>query len=249
MPLSKQQFFCTQCGTELSEGDKFCFACGALVKATAAPKTSPAADTAQQGSYRNISGKSVRSGDIIAFGNCDQGNGIAPIEWLVLSEDGEEALVISKLVLDQIIYSPDTGEEVYWSNCSLRKYLNEEFYLSSFSTKEQRCIVEHRLSTVNTGDHHLSTEITTDKIFCLDQRTVQGYFRNGSMAAKATELAIQKRVHTDWDNDCAYWWLRNPGEMSNYAMYVLDSGKVDSEGIDSHTTCIGIRPAMYIRID
>lgn len=62
------------------------------------------------------------------FGHYEQGNGIEPIEWVILKMEGTKVFLLSKYALDYQPYH-DTFEPVTWENCSLRKWLNESFFI------------------------------------------------------------------------------------------------------------------------
>ncbi len=89
----------------------------------------------------------ANTGDYIIFGSYEQDNdltnGMEPIEWLVLSNNGEEMYVLSKYALDVRPYNEPEDDEgltygyVTWETCALRKWLNDEFYNTAFNTVER----------------------------------------------------------------------------------------------------------------
>ena len=92
-------------------------------------------------------------GDILTFGHYEQDNettkGQEGIEWVVLdlSEDGKQALVISRYGLDRWLYQ-NSYKDVTWETCYLRKWLNEgvnntaSFLSVAFTADEQDRIAE-----------------------------------------------------------------------------------------------------------
>ena len=60
-----------------------------------------------------------------------------PIKWLLLEKYGDgTALFISKYGLDIKRYN-DSSEDVTWETCSLRRWLNGEFYNAAFNEYEK----------------------------------------------------------------------------------------------------------------
>lgn len=60
----------------------------------------------------------IRVGDIVKFGNYN---------WQVLEIKGGKALILSERILEQRAYN-HTNTDITWANCSLREYLNGDFY-------------------------------------------------------------------------------------------------------------------------
>ena len=59
-----------------------------------------------------------------------------PIEWIVLKEEEQRCLCISKYLLDCKPYH-DFSKNVTWQDCTLRNWLNHEFLMSAFSAEER----------------------------------------------------------------------------------------------------------------
>lgn len=96
----------------------------------------------------------VCAGETIRFGN---------YEWLIIKTDIEarKILVISKAAISYLPFN-DKDEAVTWENCSLRKWLNNEF-IKEFSNFEREQICETRV------------ENSTDRIFILSQDEIGEY--------------------------------------------------------------------------
>ena len=110
-------------------------------------------------------------GDIITFGSYEQdnvsSNGKEPIEWIVLSNDGEKMLLLSKYALDCKQYNTE-DTEITWENCTLRNWLNGSFYNTAFSEKEKLMI--KKTIVVNDDNPESGTKggnNTSDNIFLL----------------------------------------------------------------------------------
>lgn len=61
---------------------------------------------------------SVKKSDIITFGK---------YEWIVLKKETGKLLIITKNVIETKEYN-EAREDVTWETCTLRKWLNEDFY-------------------------------------------------------------------------------------------------------------------------
>ena len=62
------------------------------------------------------------------------------LHWKVLEEENGVLLLISSHIIASKRYN-DTKVDVTWESCSLRKWLNEDFYNSAFSDEEKNRIV------------------------------------------------------------------------------------------------------------
>ncbi len=189
----------------------------------------------------------LRVGSTFKFGNYEQGFGVAPIDWIVLANEGNRALVVSMYALDCEVYHPvDTA--ITWENCSLRRWMNQTFLNAAFTPAEQSKILESYLTTPNhptAGTY--GGNPTTDKIFCLSVDEVSRYFSSDeARKCKPSPYAISKDVFVS--GSCAYWWLRSPGEQSNFATEVNSGGGIRTEGETGTSSNTGIRPAMWVAL-
>ena len=82
-------------------------------------------------------------GDSIYFGNYEQdgneANGAESIEWLVLDQVDNRILVTSKYVLDCQAYHTESTA-VTWEDCTLRAWLNGDFFNHAFSEEELKLL-------------------------------------------------------------------------------------------------------------
>ncbi len=194
----------------------------------------------------------VKVGDYIKFGKYEQdnktSNGKEPIEWLVLDVQGDKALVISKYALDVQPYHK-TLDTITWEKCTLRSWLNNDFYNSAFTSSEKNKI---RTTTVVAEDNsEYGTEAgnnTQDKIFLLSCNEAKRYFASDdARKCKTTAYAKARGAETSSDGTC-YWWLRSPGTYRAYAAYVYRYGGVDEYGGSVNYAYHAVRPAMWISI-
>jgi len=136
--------------------------------------------------YTDIS--KAKPGDVVVFGSYEQdgddGDGLEPIEWVVLDEYEDTILVFSKYVIDKKPFN-ENDTAVYWSQSTIRKWLNDEFIAQAFSEKEQEAIVASVLN--NPGSSGYFSEFsknggtatgnnTEDKVFLLSYADVLKYY-------------------------------------------------------------------------
>ena len=100
----------------------------------------------------------VAVNDHVFFGHYEQDNdltnGAEAIEWRVLKVENGEALLISQYALDSQPYNEKYAVAL-WSECTLRTWLNTDFYDAAFNDTEKQGIVTKELENwkdVNTQD-------------------------------------------------------------------------------------------------
>lgn len=173
------------------------------------------------------------------------------IEWIVLKEENNCCLCISKYLLDCKPYH-EVSENVTWENCSLRKWLNNEFLSTVFSPEEREKII---LSNVKNPKKD-----TLDYIFLLCYDEAEKYFLFEERGALTTPYA---RSHGAWfvdekceDDNKGCWWLRYCGEWDedeegeddimscvNFDGYI----EMAAQGVEDTDCCI--RPAFWLKTD
>ena len=140
-------------------------------------------------------------GSYVAYGSYEQdyntNDGKEKIEWLVLEKDGGNALLISKYVLDHIVYSRGAGNAT-WDKSYLREWLNDDFINTAFSTEEQKMISSSEV----TADSNLSYntkagENTNDKVYILSVSEVWKYLK------QIDDRKCQNYDRSRYDN----WWI------------------------------------------
>ena len=150
-----------------------------------------------------------------------------PLEWHVVTKtkDGYE-LVVLKVSSIQRAYN-ESNVPVDWSSCTLRKWLNLEFYKEAFSEKERLLIVE-RPTPDNYDDMSGGKEgIIKDKVFILSYDNIQNNYYS--------------RVRFSSDKAML---LRGFGSKSN-KIFVIENGRTKEIGVDDRNVLV--YPAMWIR--
>ncbi len=100
-------------------------------------------------------------GNCIVWGKYEQDNiqdnGDESIEWIVLDVKDDKSMLISKYGLDSLpfdkLHKADT-----WENCSLREWLNTEFYNKAFNDRERKAILSSDVGNNTTqGSDYVNT--------------------------------------------------------------------------------------------
>ena len=193
----------------------------------------------------------------ITFGTYPQtteGTDSTPIEWLVLAKEEDKALLISKYALDCGPYNTE-DTDVTWETCTLRKWLNNEFYNKAFSAEEKRNIVLSKVTADKNPKYSTNPgNDTNDNVFLLSIPEVKRYFKdNASHMCAPTDYAVKKGVYTDSKNRVdgrasCWWWLRSPGNLSSDAAGVSDGGSVSNFGNDVDNCYLCVRPCVWVRL-
>lgn len=188
-------------------------------------------------------------GDYIKFGQYEQdndtSNGKEEIIWEVLDKEDGKLLVVSHEALDVKPYNTEK-EDVTWETCSLRKWLNNDFYNEAFSDKEKNSIPksivtadDNTIFDTNPGNN------TKDFVFLLSMKDVDDYFiPTGTTRCKPTKYAKVKCL--GMKKDFCRWWLRTPGEYPDSAVAIESLGAIISFGFDVDYSSIAVRPALWI---
>gem|GEM_PF-2704783 len=187
---------------------------------------------------------------------------LADIDWRVLTVENNKALLISEKILEKRPYNVKY-KDVTWETCTLRQYLNGEFYNSLGSVRS--AIVETRNSNPNNPWYGTAGgNATTDKVFLLSLDEVVKYFgdsgdlankrrKNSSGNLKSDGLWLHDQYNSmriaKYGNGTDWWWLRSPGTGSGNAARVYYDGGVYVGGNGVPEDDIGVRPAMWLNLD
>lgn len=208
--------------------------------------------------------KNLQVGDVLSFGHYEQdndtSNGKEPIDWIVLSREGNRALVLSVYALVNQPYN-EVEEKVTWATCSLRSWLNSAFLNDAFSGTEKAYISTVKVSADRNPDYDTDPgKATKDKVFLLSVNEANRYFSSDrERVCLFTEYATHYaglRGGEAYSDDCC-WWLRTPGDRQDLAAHVwwymemigpdVPSGSLSTYGGDVEDTEF-VRPAMWIEL-
>lgn len=195
-----------------------------------------------------------------------------PLTWTVL--DPEEGFVMSNIAIDAqafenfSYYDSALGQMVYngkdckylandWSKCSLREWLNRDFFNTAFTAEEKAQIGKTYLDNTNPFSPKYDGAGTFDKIFTISFydaiNSDYGFDENGSRSdlarvRPATDYAKCQGVDAaDTTGTLPYWWLRTTGFDGAFAFGVSPGGWIVSSGggyYNVNRTDMGVVPAF-----
>ena len=189
-------------------------------------------------------------GEAIEFGNYpqDKDGTEKPIEWIVMKNEGNQVLLLSKYVLDAKPYYEEV-EEVTWETSDIRQWLNNEFYTTAFNKSEKAKIQTSLIKNEDNSENGTSGgNDTEDKVFLLSEKEAETLFSNDEeRIAKATEYAEKSGVYVN-EEKAVLWWLRSPGCSRDYAAEVSYYGWINRSGCDVNSYDVGVRPALHLNL-
>ena len=284
--------FCRNCGKEIPDGEKFCTSCGTATNVNKKKGSIPIIAVVAvvvlvaigflvknmflgAGITKNVrpitsysENTTIDQIETVKFGSYYQNNSYEkePIEWIVIDRQGNRTLLLSKYILDCKCYNNEY-KNVTWETCSLRNWLNSDFYYNAFNSSEQNKILMTNVVNNDNIDYGTSGGSNTqDKIFCLSIEEVRKYFGQGTKGDYGYQLG--KKVATrgtnhaknvdnygsklwvsddsKWYGGNSYFWLRSSGYIQSSASYVFYDGYLYTNGYNVGDRNSGVRPALWI---
>lgn len=188
-------------------------------------------------------------------------------EWRVLDIQDNMALIITEYIIEQRPYH-DAYKDITWADCSLRKYLNDEFY-EKFTAADQARIVP--VINKNLDNQWYGSEggvDTKDSIFLLSIEEVAcRYFGDSSSLLnnpkknqrywfeRKDENNSKRSTRLEGVEWNSWWWLRSPGRLNIKAVYIHGDGNIGIQGNNilkgniSDGKCLGgVRPALWLKL-
>ena len=184
-------------------------------------------------------------------GSWPQGSG-EPIVWDVLAEEGNRKLLLSRKAVAKRSYH-DVDEPVSWETCSLRAWLNGDFYRTAFNGYEKQRILKIPVTAdKNTYCNTDAGSSTDDHVFLLSLPEVNALLRRQLSAKRKCEADPVDTTGANSDNKAAddtgcVWWLRSPGSEKNEAACVNGDGQISNFGLPATTPNIAVRPCIWVR--
>lgn len=188
-------------------------------------------------------------------------------DWRALDIKNDRALIITECIIEQRPYH-DAYKDITWGDCSLRKYLNGEFYDTFSTVNKSRIIPVLNKNPNNQWYGTYGGADTHDSIFLLSLDEVCKYF--GDSTFKLYNKGKNQRYwfeRKDENNNnrlarlqgsewCWWWWLRSPGRVNIKAAYIWGTdGGIGIQGNNilkgniSDGKCTGgIRPALWLKL-
>lgn len=187
--------------------------------------------------------KAVRVGDLLSMGKYHD----KPIIWQVLSisKNGQskQLIMISKYALFQRPFDNDGGQD--WSDCSLRTYLNSEFYSASFTSSEKKFIVPITCTpyyAFPTSVYYYYTWNTSDYVTIPSQTEAEAYIGRSNLKNKEAYFFTEK------SDVCMDNWLTRSSYSSDLGLDGMTQfGSSDFLPVKP-TDKSDIRPMIFIQV-
>ena len=212
----------------------------------------------------------IEPGEHVMYGSY-QGE---PVEWRVLDKKDGEILLLSEYGLDILPFDDSGSGSIIWENSSIRNWLNNEFYNSTFSKEEQENILVSSSEGFDENNESVSWQSekpywhlerkTEDKVFLLSYTEMVEYliinsglefydhqYAYDELLCYPTEYAKQQ-LYQVFDIDTCGWWLCNPeysecvenDDFKTYSEMITAYGQLDLAKMDSIQNAV--RPAMWV---
>ncbi|MDR1689267.1 MAG: DUF6273 domain-containing protein, partial [Clostridiales bacterium] len=198
-----------------------------------------------------------KTGDLISFGGYD---------WRVLAQNGNAALIITEKIIEQKPYH-NKYVDITWADCSLREYLNTEFYDKFSEEEKQRITPVHNKNPDNPWFGTKGGADTRESIFILSlEELACKYFGDSSRLLykprqnqrywyERKDKNNSNRGAVLLENDRGSWyWIRTPGRYSVKAVYVFPDGNIGIHGnnilkgnIADGYCAGGVRPVLWLK--
>ena len=200
----------------------------------------------------------MQVGDKISFGS---------YTWRVLDMQNNMALIITECIIEQRAYH-NVYKDITWADCSLRKYLNGEFYDKFSAADKSRILPVLNKNLDNQWYGSKGGADTPDSIFLLSLEEVCKYFgdslsklqnrgKNQRYWFERKDENNSKRIAKLLGKEWAWWWwLRSPGRVNVKAVYIFGTdGNIGIQGNNilkgniSDGKCTGgVRPALWLKL-
>ena len=174
--------------------------------------------------------KNANVGNYVKFGRYPQTmeGEVRPVEWRVLAIENNKALVISRYGLD----SKRFGSSNNWDGSEIRKWLNGEFYNSTFSIDEKA-----RIKSFN-----------QDNVFLLSYEETEKYFSDDD--ARKCKLTSYAKAEGAFEiDDFCFWWLRSSISNGSNRVYCVDCDGDVNNSNDVYGNRCSARPALWINLE
>ena len=165
--------------------------------------------------------------NVITFGTYD---GI-PIEWIKIQEENKMVLLVSKYSLFSAPFNSNSNDG-YWSNSTIRTFLNKNFFNESFTNEEKKQIVNVKLTDVNN---------CKDDIFLLSRDQVANLLTSQQQA----DILRLKQGNTITSDSSSCYTRTYANRNAAYPVWIVcsDHHFEDYDAGSSRHIC----PALWIR--
>ena len=191
----------------------------------------------------------------MGFGSFQYDDKKTPIKWIPLAKEDDRVLLITEMGIFAKSYNW-AKDKVTWENCSLRKWLNNDFCNTAFTEEEKSRIITAKVKADKNPKYNSDPgKDTEDKIFLLSVHEAKEFFKtNEERTVKATPFAVRNGASVNEGKSPIFkegignsqWWLRTPGPDNKSACAVGYDGSLMTYYVDYSGAVI--RPAIWVRI-
>lgn len=209
--------------------------------------------------------KDTEVGQYATFGTFEQDgageDGREPIVWLVANKSESKVLLVSRYVLD-ILPFIENSADADWEHSTVRSWLSNYFLNNSFSKQDKEMIVLSEIANLGYGSSGIQNKSSTsDYVFLLSVEEAKTYLKGDDfMKSAPTPVAASDsgfdgsicgiECDTSEGLKAMPWWTRTMGSWVKSCVAVESDGSINMKGYAGITEDeIGIRPAVWVRID
>lgn len=196
------------------------------------------------------------------------------IKWRVLQNNGKTLFVMADKGIDCKAYN-NVNESVDWEHCTIRRWLDNDFYNTAFDNAEQKAIVPHEVENGPVPGKYMGDggNNIIDKIYILsipelrspaygfwDDRMDWGYKKRDKKINRRIKASDYAHARGAWlctdtrvvgracRNNCR-WWLRSPCSYTKYGAEVLETGQIIDVGFHTYIFRNAVVPVMHISLE
>ena len=213
--------------------------------------------------------KEASVGDRVYFGEWEldyEKGEMEPVPWLVADKEDGHILLISEYVLNSTTYHK-TGTLSEWKDSELCRRMNYDFYTYGLKEKERELVCGKKGEGNENWDitdreaftyyiHRTEKEeyediiVKNDLIFLPTKDDVLRYMPEAEQrVTETTKAARDDGLGWTKNGYVAPWWLADVADGEPNAMYVDIYGEIHEEGKSFYKTNMGVRPAMWLKLD
>ena len=208
-------------------------------------------------------------GDTVTFGSFR-----CPTEWLVLSKQGDEVLLLSRHAVGTSRYN-DASVDTTWAKSDIRRWLNGDFYEKSFGEQEKALIKTTEIDAYSGlyggsapegfsydedgviydddgGTDYLSytreeSGSVTDRLFLLNLAELNLHMKTETekRCLAQPDPKAAKTAGESAPAEYTSWWLRTQTGEGLPACYIDETGATQYDYY-GEDPALGVRPAVWI---
>ena len=183
--------------------------------------------------------------DTVTFGSYPQsdsrGNIKEPVEWIVVTKNNNNALLLSKYILDYEMFDSDDDFE----NGSIKNWLNNDFCQVLFDSEITG--YENIIGLINEDDVH---NYFSKKRFGppeLDHNKLKTIHTNYAKSQYVNKYSRYKGFEKDEDDVSSLYWTSSYETYGSIVTCISNDGWFANSPACSRTSLNGVRPAMWVK--